>query len=71
LKERPLLSQLTFENNIIKDVGGMCQLLSYLKNYDKLEGVNFRSNNFTDEVIQALSEGLKMKKELRVTPSLS
>jgi Ran GTPase-activating protein (RanGAP) involved in mRNA processing and transport len=41
-------------------------VFSYLKNYDKLEGINFRCNNFSESVIEALADGIKMKKELRV-----
>jgi hypothetical protein len=37
-----------------------------LKSYDKLEGINFRQNNFNDKLIEALADGIKMKKELRV-----
>ena len=59
--------QLTFENNNIVDVDGMCQVFSTLKNYDKLEGINFRCNNFNERMIEALCEGIKMKKELRVS----
>ena len=58
--------QLTFENNNIIDVDGLCQVFASLRNYEKLEGINFRSNNFSEKVIEALCEGIKMKKELRV-----
>lgn len=44
----------------------MCQVFLQLKSYDKLEGINFRQNNFDDKLIEALAEGIKMKKELRV-----
>ena len=37
-----------------------------MKTYDKLEGINFRQNNFDDRLIEALADGIKMKKELRV-----
>lgn len=67
LKERPELAKLTFENNIIKDVDGMCQVFASLKQFDKLEGINFRLNNFNEKMIEALAEGIKMKKELRVS----
>ena len=66
LKERPELTKLTFENNQIKDADGMCQVFISLKNFDKLEGINFRLNNFNEKMIEALAEGIKMKKELRV-----
>jgi len=65
LKDRPELSKLTFENNDIKDFDGMCTVFSQLKQYDKLEGINFRLNNFNEKLIEALAEGIKMKKELR------
>lgn len=67
LKERPELTKLTFENNNIKDFDGMCQVFQSLKSFDKLEGINFRQNNFNERVIEALAEGIKMKKELRVS----
>ena len=41
-------------------------MFAYLKNYEKLEGINFRCNNFDEQLIEALAEGIKMKKELRV-----
>jgi NLR family CARD domain-containing protein 3 len=66
LKERPDLTKFTLENNTIKDFDGMCQVFLHLKNYDKLEAINFRLNNFNDKIIEALAEGIKMKKELRV-----
>ena len=31
-----------------------------------MEGINFRLNNFNEKMIEALAEGIKMKKELRV-----
>ncbi len=58
--------QLTFENNFIVDVDGMCLVFQHLKNLDKLEGINFRCNNFNEKVIEALADGIRMKKELRV-----
>ncbi len=70
LKERPDLTKFTLENNTIKDVDGMCQVFALLKNYDKLEAINFRLNNFNERIIEALAEGIKMKKELRVLQSL-
>ena len=42
-------------------------VFSSLKNYDKLEGINFRQNNFNERLIEALADGIKMKKELRVS----
>ena len=44
----------------------MCQVFTSLKQFDKLEGINFRLNNFNEKMIEALAEGIKMKKELRV-----
>ena len=68
LKERKDMVQMTFENNEIFDVKGMCQVFEYLKNYEKLESLNFRCNkNFTLELVQALSKGISLKKELRVS----
>lgn len=66
LLQRPDLMQLTFENNNIIDAEGISVVFSSLKSYDKLEGINFRCNNFNDKVIEALCEGIRMKKELRV-----
>lgn len=60
--------QMTFENNEIKDVNGMCAIFRQLKQFDKLESLNFRCNkNFTDDVVQALADGISLKKELRVS----
>jgi Leucine-rich repeat (LRR) protein len=67
LREKQELTQFTLENNKITDVEGMCQIFLHLKSYDKLEGINFRQNNFDDRLIEALAEGIKMKKELRVS----
>ena len=36
-----------------------------------LEGINFRQNNFSDQIIESIAEGIKMKKELRVIILLS
>jgi hypothetical protein len=59
---------MTFENNEILDVNGVCQLFRSLKNFEKLESLNFRCNkNFNNEVIDALAEGISLKKELRVS----
>lgn len=66
LREKPELTQFTLENNKIVDVDGMCQVFAHLKTYDKLEGINFRQNNFDDRLIEALADGIRMKKELRV-----
>jgi len=57
---------MTFENNNIIDVAGMCNVFKYLKNFEKLESLNFRCNkNFNDEIVSALAEGINLKKELR------
>jgi len=59
---------MTFENNTIVDVQGICQVFKQLRNFEKLESLNFRCNqNFTDEVVAALAEGITLKKELRVS----
>ena len=67
LKEGPEQTKLTLENNQIKDVNGMCQVFLSLNTFDKLEGINFRLNNFNEKMIEALTEGIKMNKELRVS----
>ena len=59
---------MTFENNEIVDVKGMCAVFKQLRSFEKLESLNFRCNkNFNDEVVQALSDGIILKKELRVS----
>ena len=66
LKDRKDLVQMTFENNEIVDVEGMCAVFRHLKNFEKLESLNFRCNkNFSDQIVQALSDGITLKKELR------
>ena len=68
LRERKELIQFTFENNTIVDVQGTCAIFRHLINYDKLESLNFRcNNNFTDDVVMALADGIRLKKELRVS----
>jgi hypothetical protein len=60
--------QMTFENNEIFDVKGMAHVFEYLKNYEKLESLNFRCNkNFTNELVDSLARGIALKKELRVS----
>lgn len=60
--------QMTFENNEIVDIRGLCQVFKYLKNFEKLESLNFRCNkNFGNTIIEALAEGIALKKELRVS----
>ena len=66
LKKKPDLIQLTFENNQIVDHEGVAQFFSGLKRYESLEGINFRQNNLTEDLLEALAEGIRMKKELRV-----
>ena len=59
---------MTFENNVIYDMNGMVNILKYLKNFERLESLNFRCNeNFNDEAMAALAEGVSLKKELRVS----
>lgn len=58
--------QFTFENNEIFDVPGLVSVFKYLRHFEKLESLNFRCNrNFNEEVVQALAEGITLKKELR------
>ena len=66
LKDRKDLVQMTFENNVIVDVGAMCNVFRHLRSFEKLESLNFRCNtNFNDEIVAALAEGINLKKELR------
>ena len=59
---------MTFENNEIIDKRGMLQVFRYLKNFEKLESLNFRCNkNFDNSMIEALADGIALKKELRVS----
>lgn len=59
---------MTFENNEIYDVKGMRNVFKFLKNFEKLETLNFRCNkNFNDELVESLAEGISLKKELRVS----
>ena len=59
---------MTFENNTIADIGAMCSVFKHLRQFEKLESLNFRCNkNFDDSVVQALAEGISLKKELRVS----
>ena len=70
LKERKDMVQMTFENNEIYDVKGLCSVFRYLKHFEKLESLNFRCNkNFDEMLIKALGEGISLKKELRVSTS--
>ena len=63
----PELNALTIENNRITDVEAVCALLANLKNFDKLESLNIRQNDFTPAISAALAEGIANKKELRVS----
>lgn len=68
LRDRKELVQFTFENNTIKDINAVCDVFRYLRHFDKLESLNFRcNNNFNDDVVNALSDGITHKKELRVS----
>lgn len=59
---------MTFENNEILDVSGMCAVFKQLRQFEKLESLNFRCNkNFNDQIVAALAEGITLKKELRVS----
>ena len=63
---------MTFENNTIIDVKGICEVFKALRGFEKLESLNFRCNtNFTDDIIAALAEGINLKKELRVSQNLN
>ena len=68
LQQRKELIQFTFEDNAIADPQGVCNIFRHLANYDKLESLNFRCNKgFSDEVVAALADGIRLKKELRVS----
>jgi len=59
---------MTFENNEIVDIKGICEVFRYLNHFEKLESLNFRCNrSFTEEVVKALADGITLKKELRVS----
>ena len=59
---------MTFENNEILDIAGMCAVFKQLRQFEKLESLNFRCNkNFNDQIVAALAEGITLKKELRVS----
>lgn len=66
LKERKDMVAMTFENNEIYDIEGLCNVFRYLRHFDKLESLNFRCNkNFDEKIVAALAEGITLKKELR------
>ena len=68
MKERKDMVAMTFENNEIYDEDGLCTVFKYLRNFEKLESLNFRCNkNFSEKVVNALAEGITLKKELRVS----
>ena len=63
---------MTFENNEILDISGMCAVFKQLRQFEKLESLNFRCNkNFNDQIVAALAEGITLKKELRVSLCLA
>jgi len=46
----------------------MCSVFKQLRQFEKLESLNFRCNkNLDDSVVAALAEGITLKKELRVS----
>ena len=67
LAELPELQSLTMENNRITDEQAVCALLQNLKNFDKIESLNIRQNDFSPAVVSALADGISNKKELRVS----
>lgn len=59
---------MTFENNTIEDEKGVCEIFKQLRQFEKIEALNFRCNkNFNDNIVKALAEGINLKKELRVS----
>lgn len=72
IRDRKDLVSMTFENNDIQDVAGVCAVFKQLRNFERLESLNFRCNRgFDDRVLEALAEGLTLKKELRVSALLT
>jgi hypothetical protein len=68
LKDRKDLTQITFENNTIKDKKAVEGVFKHLRNFERLESLNLRCNEgFDDEVLKSLAEGITLKKELRVS----
>ena len=61
------LNSFTFECNTIVDEESVCALLQNLKNFERLENINVRQNKFTQRIMDALCDGIKHKKELRVS----
>ena len=56
---------MTFENNTIEDEKGVCEIFKQLRQFEKIEALNFRCNkNFNDNIVKALAEGINLKKEL-------
>ena len=51
LAELPELQSLTMENNRITDEQAVCALLQNLKNFDKIESLNIRQNDFSPAVV--------------------
>ena len=67
----PSFSFLTFENNTIEDEKGVCEIFKQLRQFEKIESLNFRCNkNFNDNIVKALAEGINLKKELRVSKKI-
>lgn len=67
IQRKQELLQMTFEGNHILDKTGVGNFLKYLKNFDKMESINIRCNNMNDQLIKDISEGINLKKELRVS----
>jgi hypothetical protein len=65
IKERPGLMHFTIENSNITNEN-FTEIVSRFKDYDRIEGMNFRGCGLKDQSVMALSEGIKIKKELRV-----
>lgn len=65
LAKLPELQSLTFEHNTIKDEEALCALFSNLRGYERLENLNIRENKFSFAIVNALSQGIENKKELR------
>jgi len=63
----PDLTSLTFENNTVVDEESVCVLFQNLRTYERLENLNIRQNKFTQRITDALCDGIKHKKELRVS----
>jgi|JI102314A2RNA_FD_contig_41_3068066_length_375_multi_1_in_0_out_0_1 hypothetical protein len=51
LKQINMLINISMENNYITAVPSMCQVLRFLGNFEKIESINFRNNNFSNEIV--------------------